>query len=168
MVIGDHVADDQLAAVRLQIGQHVFHLAVAAQGDDLHAPLQQVAQDVGGLGDVLKAHDGVAVLIVFHQLDAAQHVVDGDFDLHHRQGRIILQHFRRAAAGNDDVVTALVQLIDQVDGFLQVSLPDVQENSFHIVRHLGQDDAHARIGRDGQGADRGCVAHRIDLLRFLR
>ena len=148
--IGHHVADDHAVTVLLQTGKDRGDLLSAVNGNDIQLILQQVAEGVGGLGDVGETHDGVAVGIVAGQLHGPQNIVNGSVDLHHGNIRDLADHAGSTAPGNDAVVGVLHAGLDNGYAFGQVAGEDIQVDIGEIFGFPLHGDPHAFVGRNAQ------------------
>ena len=102
--VGNHVTDDHAIAALLQALQGVRNLIGTMYGQDIQIIAQQAAQCVRWFGDAGEADNGVQACVILRQLHCAQHIIDRNIDVHHRQVRHFANQRRRAPAGDNAVI----------------------------------------------------------------
>ena len=156
--VGDHIADHHPVAALLQALQCMGDFFCAVNSEDIQIKAQQAAQGMSRFGDAGKAHDGIELGVVLGQLHGAQHIIDRDLDIHHRQVGDLPDHGGGAAAGDDAVVGVRRHLLHDGLAVLEIAGVYIQLNvrvSLHGLLHGG---AHPVVG--GNAEDAGmCFDH---------
>ena len=84
VMLGDIVAEDQVAALVFQPEKFLLDIAVIVDGADCHIVLHQIGKLHGAIGDVGVAHYRKLSGIVLGVFQAAEHVIDGYADFYYR------------------------------------------------------------------------------------
>ena len=151
--MGDHVADHHPIAFTVQPVQCPHHLIIAVDGMNVHLIAQQVAQNVGRLRDAGKSHNGVPSAIILRQFHRAQHVINRQFDVHHRNAADLANPLRRAAPGDDAVIGILGGLLDNGHAFVQVADGHIQPHIGILLRRPFHYGFHTLIGCNPQNVN---------------
>lgn len=134
-------------------------LGRAVDGENVQIEPEQAAQGMRRFGDAGKAHDGVKAGVVFGQLHRAQHIIDRDLDINHRQIRDLPNQGSCTAPGDDAVVGIGRHLLYNGLAFLQISGKDVQLNFQVRLCGLLHGSTHSIIRRYAENSGM-CLDHK--------
>ena len=151
--MGDHITDDHTVAALLQTLQGVRDLVGAVYGQNIQVIAQQTAQRVRRLGNAGKADNGVQACVILRQLHRAQHIVNRNVDVHHRQIGHLADQRRRAAAGDNAVIGVGRHPLHDGNTGIQIAGVGVQLNlrvAFCCALHRS---AHTIIRGDTENAN---------------